>query len=302
MRKVWLILGALALALPAATAAAPPKPPVFNVTIRATMDETRNWEDDVQGCLESVTRHIEIENAKPFTLSASQLGHAKGNLFALVATETRSITFTASKANACVGWPNGGQSADCGTVTDSIPASGTGLGFLSLKTDKFGFGYTRIGTDPYHGNCGLIANPGQTTIIDHYPAGLGLPTLTTVAVNRTKLTTHKAFAVTYSGSGQWSDGGLSNGSPQPPSQVAVSWQVKLVPVPLFRAVRQVALRRRWGNAACASVLSPEVFSGQTGKVRRTRVPRWPRLTSTSPARARMSGKPRPTSSPSRVPA
>lgn len=225
VRRIGLVVCVFALAVPPATAATP-KPPAFRVTIQATEDEVRNFID--VGCTERVTRHLDIKNATPLTLTASQLGHAKSNLFALVATETRSIAFTLSGPHACDNAPNGAQSGACGTVTYAIPSAGTGVGFLNSKTDDFGFGYTRIGADPYHGTCGLIEGRGSASQ-DHYPAsGVGVVT-NAAAVNRNKLTARKRFVVTYSGSGQFSDGTQANGSPQPLSQVAVSWQVTLVP-------------------------------------------------------------------------
>jgi hypothetical protein len=216
----------LALAAPAATAGATPKPRAFHVTIHATEDEVRNFVD--VGCTERVTRHLDIKNATPLTLTASQLGHAKANLFALVATETRSIDLTAATPGACGNAPPGTQSGNCGTVTYSIASAGTGVGFLNTTSDEFGFGFTRIGTDPYHATCGLIEGRGSASQ-DHYPAsGVAVVTDAT-AVNRNKLTAGQRFAVTYSGSGQWADGRQANGSPQPPSQVTVSWRVTLVP-------------------------------------------------------------------------
>jgi hypothetical protein len=226
LRRVGLVVCVFALAVPAATAGTP-KPPAFHVTIQATMDEVRNFID--VGCTERVTRHLDIKNAAPVTLTASQLGHAKSNLFALVATETRSIAFSLSGPHACDNAPNGAQSGACGTVTYTIDSAGTGVGFLNSRTDEFGFGYTRIGTDPYLGKCGLIEGRGSASQ-DHYPAsGVGV-VANSVVVNRNKLTAHKRFVVTYSGSGQWSDGTQANGSPQPLSQVTVSWQVTLVPI------------------------------------------------------------------------
>jgi hypothetical protein len=226
MGRLSVLVCIFALAAPAATANATPKPQAFRVMIHATEDEVRNFID--VGCTEQVTRHLDIKNATPLTLTASQLGHAKSNLFALVATETRSIDLTAAAPDACDNAPIGTQSVACGTVTYTIASAGTGVGFLNSTTNKFGFGFTRIGTDPYHATCGLIEGRGSTSQ-DHFPASGVAVVADTTIVNRDKLAAGKRFVVTYTGTGEWSDGRQANGSPQPLSRVAVSWQVTLVP-------------------------------------------------------------------------
>ena len=238
MRRVWLLTCVFALAVPAATAA-PPKPDAFHVTIHATMDAQYDFANQ-NGCTTNETRHVVVRNEKPLTLTAHQLGKAQNFLFTLVATEQRSVTYTATLPNGCTG--HEGATNACGTVKYQIGSVGTGVGFTNRTSNKFWLFYTRIGTDPYQGACGpgVAAAPGSKVPVwtDNFPPG-GLPgtwgpipgsakygvipggSLQTT-VDRANLGAHKRFAV------QWSEAGESqNGSEH--EQLAASWQVTLVP-------------------------------------------------------------------------
>jgi len=219
---VLLLSCVLALAVPAATAA-PPPPTAFHVTIQATLDIQADYPRAGGSCSEHLSRHVEVRNAKPLTLTATQLGKAKNDLFELVATETRADTYTA-------GCDEGGTST-CGTVSYKIGSVGTGVGFLNRATDRFVFFYTRISTDPYQGQCGAHLwgaeeAPGSTgkVWIDNFPpTTLGRPQGATVA--RDHLTANRRFVVNWSATDH-----VALGSPLPvQADRSVSWQVTLVP-------------------------------------------------------------------------
>jgi hypothetical protein len=217
MRRGLLLTCAFALAVPAATAA-PPKP-AFHVTIHATLDGAYDYATQ-SDCTTHETRHVVVRNAKPLTLTAYQLGDAKNFFFDLTATETRSVTAVPSGCTSATS-----ASSACGTVTYTIPSIGTGVGFTNRTSTKFNFFYTRIGSDPYAGKCGpgVEPTPGSKvpSWIDNFPPG-GLPR-THPTVDRAKLTAHKRFVV------QWSEDGESQAGTYH-QQVAISWQVTLVPV------------------------------------------------------------------------
>jgi hypothetical protein len=233
VRGIALAL-ALGLAASAAGAAAAPKP-AFRVTIQATMDVQAAIARGT-GCTENVTRHVEIRNAKPLTLTADQLGKTKNGLFELVATETRSDAYSSGCADQL-------PTSTCGTVTYKIGSIGTAVGFLNRKTAKFVLFYTRISTDPYQGQCGARlagvgpepgAAPGTTVTAwnDAFPpTGLnpagpsGSPPVPDPLVDRAKLLAGKPFTVRWSSSGPYQH-------PYDPvqEQLASTWQVTLVPV------------------------------------------------------------------------
>jgi hypothetical protein len=216
-------MSVFALVVPAATAA-PPAQPAFHITIRATVDEGVTSPFG-SGCTENLTRHVEIENAKPLTLTAKQLGNAANYLFELVATETRTDTYTS-------GCSNRGETSTCGTVSYKIGSIGTGVGFLNRKTDQFLVFYTRLSTDPYQGRCGVrfwgvSETPGSTGKVwgDSFPPQFARHAPWGTAVDRARLTAHKRFVVQWSAAGQVALDSYGTVDDQ-----RGSWQVTLVPV------------------------------------------------------------------------
>jgi len=202
-----------------------PQTPRFKVTIGATMDFTYNTYPLMgPGCGEQEARHVVIRNAKPLTLTATQLGKAQNGLFDLDATETKTLAFRETPGK-CE-WVFTPHVSTCGTISYTINSIGTGLGFLNRTSDQFTFFYTQIGPDPYRQGCeadGVAHPPANTT--DDYPPGKypGEPGEdgSHVSVDRAKLTAGKPFVVHWSYSGVWYQGSLHE---------AASWKITLIPV------------------------------------------------------------------------
>ena len=238
----------------AATASAakivPKRQPLFRVTIKSTYVNhaviTVVEKPAVNGCRQrydlSATQSVDVATTAPVLRTAAQL---KTGIFPpMTAHENR----TGSERN---GWEVGCPALvdDPAEVTDtsecgarSYAVTKPSLGYLSATGTRFAFRYTRIGADPYEGNCMAESFDDPDADTDVSPITFPPDPFGTAAgtkpfwvdLNRARLTAGKTITLHWNDTATVSapylvdDGTLDQNVTS--NTWTVSWDVTLVPV------------------------------------------------------------------------